>query len=164
MNAMYFVPPSVEEIDTTAAAMWGWDNMRRTQQSQTRIFEALWISNPMQVTRKGWPYVGSIVSINIMINIVANWTMSLNAGGVHTLTTLNGGSTIGGFISPSSINATNWTPPYWKSAYIDSLPRHSNLHILADTTVTCVVFGTDKDQNGNLYSKELGCQWVPKGA
>ncbi|KAF9035588.1 hypothetical protein BJ165DRAFT_1533573 [Panaeolus papilionaceus] len=81
--------------------------------------------------------------------------MSLNAAGVSTLTTLNGGSTIGGFISPSSINATNWTPSYSKSANIDSLPRRSNLHILADTTVTCVVFGTDKDQNGNLYSKDV---------
>ncbi|KAF9035593.1 hypothetical protein BJ165DRAFT_1510092 [Panaeolus papilionaceus] len=52
-------------------------------------------------------YFISYSSINIMINIVANWTTSLNAAGIRTLAAPNGGATHGGFISPSSINATN---------------------------------------------------------
>ncbi|KAF9035618.1 GMC oxidoreductase-domain-containing protein [Panaeolus papilionaceus] len=178
MNAMYVVRPSVEELDawkdiiapegdTTAAAMWGWDNMFTNMKKaenftapNANILGVMDIQYDASTHGSGGPMQVSYP--DVMINIVANWTASLNAAGVPTLAAPNGGSTLGGFISPSSINPANWTRSYSKSAYIDSLPPRSNLHILADATVTRLVFGTDKDQNGDLYAKEV--EWVPSGA
>lgn len=86
-----------------------------------------------------------------MINIVGNWTSSLEAAGVAELTSPNGGVTLGGFIAPSSINPANWTRSYSRSAYIDSLPPRSNLQILPEATVVRLDISDGKDSAGNLY-------------
>jgi len=90
-----------------------------------------------------------------MIDIVGNWTSSLEAAGVSTLTSPNGGVTLGGFITPSSINPANWTRSYSRSAYIDSLPPRSNLHILPEATVVRLDISENKDSAGNLYVKNV---------
>lgn len=40
----------------------------------------------------------------------------------------------------SYINPTNWTRSFTRSAFIDPLPQRDNLQILADATVTKIVF------------------------
>lgn len=81
------------------------------------------------------------------MSIVGNWTNTLNAIGVPPLPNPNGGITLGGFVTPSSINPTNWTRSYSRSAYIDSLPPRTSppslLHILPQATVTRVRFRSD---------------------
>jgi choline dehydrogenase len=86
-----------------------------------------------------------------MINIVGNWTSSLQAVGVPELINPNGGLTLGGFITPSSINPSNWTRSYSRSAYIDPLPPRSNLHILPEATVVRLDISNKTDSAGNLY-------------
>jgi len=86
-----------------------------------------------------------------IIDVVGNWTSSLETAGVPKLTNPNGGVTLGGFITPSSINPTNWTRSYSRSAYIDSFPPRSNLHILPQATVVRLVVNDEKDSSGNLY-------------
>ena len=88
-----------------------------------------------------------------MIGIVSNWTSSLETAGVPKLTSPNGGTTLGGFITPSSINPANWTRSYSRSSYIDPLPPRSNLHILPEATVIRLDISDDKDSAGNLYVK-----------
>lgn len=82
------------------------------------------------------------------MEINGNWTSSLNAVEVPTLASPNGGVTLGGFITPSTINPTNWTRSYARSAYINSLPPRSNLHILPETTVTRVLFREQASADG----------------
>lgn len=86
-----------------------------------------------------------------MIDIVGNWTRSLQAAGVAELTNPNGGVTLGGFITPSSINPANWTRSYSRAAYINPLPPRSNLHILPEATVVRLDISDGKDSAGNLY-------------
>ncbi|KAG8927754.1 hypothetical protein FRC02_007811 [Tulasnella sp. 418] len=50
--------------------------------------------------------------------------------------TFRSGSGWGAFIAASSINPTNYTRSYSRSAYIDPLPPRPNLHILFNNTVT----------------------------
>lgn len=90
-----------------------------------------------------------------MINIVGNWTSSLQAVGVPALTNPNGGVTLGGFITPSSINPANWTRSYSRSAYVDPLAPRSNLHILPEATVVRLNISDGEDSAGNLYVKSV---------
>jgi len=83
-----------------------------------------------------------------MMSQVGNWTSSLNTIGIPTLLNPNGGSTLGGFVAPSSINPTNWTRSYARPAYIDPLPPRSNLHILPEATVTRVRFLPERTVDG----------------
>ncbi|PPQ72740.1 hypothetical protein CVT24_012634 [Panaeolus cyanescens] len=178
MNAMYVVRPSTEELDawqeiiapqgdTSAAAQWGWNNMYNYMKKaenftgpNANLLSVMDVQFDASTHGSGGPMQVSYP--DVMINIVANWTQSLNAAGVPTLNAPNGGSTLGGFISPSSINPANWTRSYSKSAYIDSLPPRDNLHILPSTTVTRLLWGAEKDRNGNFYA--TGVEWVPSSA
>lgn len=72
--------------------------------------------------------------------VIGNWTTSLNANGVPPTSDAYGGENWGGFIATSAINPTNWTRSYARSGYIDPLPYRSNLAILANSTVTKIVF------------------------
>lgn len=87
-----------------------------------------------------------------MINAVSNWTASLASIGIPPSTNPNAGTTMGGFITTSSINPANWTRSYSRSAYIDPLPPRSNLQILPESTVVRVVLSNDTDSSGNLYA------------
>lgn len=87
-----------------------------------------------------------------MISAVSNWTSSLSAIGIPPSANPNAGTTMGGFITASSINPANWTRSYSRSAYIDPLPPRSNLQILVESTVVRVVLSNDTDSSGNIYA------------
>ncbi|RDX41576.1 hypothetical protein OH76DRAFT_1327691, partial [Lentinus brumalis] len=68
--------------------------------------------------------------------VVGNWTQTLGSIGVAVNDDAYNGDTYGAFIATSSINPSNWTRSYARSAYIDSLPLRANLAILPNATVT----------------------------
>jgi len=81
--------------------------------------------------------------------IVTRWLPSLQAAGISSNSDPYSGNNIGGFIAASTINPSNWTRSFSKSAYIDVLPPRSNLHIISGVTVERVVFASNNDQSGN---------------
>jgi choline dehydrogenase len=83
-----------------------------------------------------------------MFPVVGNWVPSLASIGIESAADPTGGKNYGGFVAALSINPTNWTRSYSKSAYIDPLPPRKNLDILVSATVTRVVFG-DKSNSGD---------------
>ncbi|KXN90305.1 Versicolorin B synthase [Leucoagaricus sp. SymC.cos] len=164
MNAMYLVRPAEEELnawqqlitsdDADAATNWGWAQMYAAMKKSENFTEPR--ADVAQVGNIQWDASthgsGGPMSVSypgIMMAIVGNWTSSLNTIGVPPLPNPNGGKTFGGFVTPSSINPTNWTRSYSRSAYIDSLPpRPSNLHILPQATVTRLLFLSDASADG----------------
>lgn len=78
---------------------------------------------------------------------MGNWTQTLEDIGIPFSADANGGDGWGAFIATSSINPTNWTRSYSRSAYIDPLPPRSNLAILANATVTRVIFSNSTSNN-----------------
>ncbi|KAF4611184.1 hypothetical protein D9613_007289 [Agrocybe pediades] len=164
MNAMYLVRPTVMEVDAwkdiissgdgdTAAQNWGWDkvyeNMKKSENFVPPNQELLTYVNidyeaesygsggPMQVSYPAF-----------MIGINANWTSALDRAGCAPNTNPNNGTSLGGYIAPSSINPTNWTRSYSRSAYIDSLPPRDNLHILPESTVVRFLLSNQPDSSG----------------
>jgi choline dehydrogenase len=83
--------------------------------------------------------LNSLIKIS-MLPIVGDWTDSLSNMGILTSPDAYGGDGSGGFIATSSINPSNWTRSYARSAYIDPLPPRSNLAILPNATVTRIIF------------------------
>jgi len=73
--------------------------------------------------------------------LVGNWTPSLENIGISPNTDSSGGW--GGYIATSSINPSNWTRSYSRSAYIDPLPPRSNLDILVNAAVTRIIFASN---------------------
>ncbi|KAJ3513799.1 hypothetical protein NLJ89_g2751 [Agrocybe chaxingu] len=171
MNAMYLVRPAREEMDawqeiiapngdSAAAARWGWDNMFENMKKSENftaptqeVLSVVDIKFDASTHGSGGPMQISYPAIQI--NIQANWTSSLAAAGVAELPNPNGGVTLGGFITPSSINPTNWTRSYSRSAYIDPHIARSNLHILPEATVVRVVLSDDTDRSGNYYAQAV---------
>ena len=84
-----------------------------------------------------------------ILPVVGNWTTTLSDIGIPFSADANGGDGWGGFIATSTINPANWTRSYSRSAYIDPLPPRANLAILANATVTRLVFAANSTQ-GNL--------------
>ncbi|KAI0087229.1 hypothetical protein BDY19DRAFT_1049559 [Irpex rosettiformis] len=82
-------------------------------------------SGPIHVTYPGF-----------IPGIVGDWTDSLANLSIPTTVDAYAGDDSCGFIATSSINPSNWTRSYARSAYIDPLPPRSNLAILANATVT----------------------------
>ncbi|KAJ3574761.1 hypothetical protein NP233_g1549 [Leucocoprinus birnbaumii] len=157
MNAMYLVRPGQVEMDawqrlitsddSDAATRWGWNEMyaamKRSENFTAPLDDVARVGNiQWDASTHGTGGPMSISYPGIMMSMVGNWTTALNAIGIPTLSSPNGGTTLGGFVTPSSINPTNWTRSYSRPAYISSLPPESsnNLHILPDSTVTRVRF------------------------
>ncbi|KIJ89405.1 GMC oxidoreductase [Laccaria amethystina LaAM-08-1] len=126
INAMYLMEPG--------------QHVRRNEEKgnftpfSPRVQSVVSISYDTSTHESGGPMQVSYLAV--IINITANWTSALADAGYPTLEALNGGVTMGAFITPSSINPANWTRTYSRSAYIDSLPPRSNLHIFPQATVT----------------------------
>ncbi|KAG8895791.1 hypothetical protein FRC01_012189, partial [Tulasnella sp. 417] len=171
VNGMYMVRPSASEFETfkkllgslDGAAAWGWDSMfaamKKSEiftppssdiQSQGNILynpESHGSSGPLHTTYPGY-----------MLPLVGSWNPTLNAVGIPPSSDANGGSGWGAFVATSSINPTNWTRSYAKSAYIDTLPARPNLHIMANQTVTRVIFD---NSSGTL--KANGVEYANSG-
>ena len=81
--------------------------------------------------------------------------------GIPRTADANGGDGWGAFIATSSINPANWTRSYSRSAYIDPLPPRANLDILANSTVTRLVFSSSSAA-GNLTCSQV--EFAPNAA
>ncbi|KAI0820655.1 GMC oxidoreductase [Trametes gibbosa] len=157
MNGMYHVRPSKIEVDTWASLIgdsdkWNWDalftNMKTSEtftppssdvQSEGNIkYEAAsrGTSGPVHATYPGF-----------MVPLVGNWTSTLSDIGVAVSDDAYGGENWGAFIATSSINPTNWTRSYSRSAYIDPLPPRPNLAVLPNATATRIIFDTSNQAN-----------------
>ena len=82
-----------------------------------------------------------------MVPLVGNWTTTLADIGVAISDDAYGGEGWGAFIATSSINPSNWTRSYSRSAYIDPLPPRPNLAVLPNATVTRLIFDTSNKNN-----------------
>lgn len=179
MNAMYLVRPSDVEMDawsdvnteqdSKAAKNWNWNNMFKYMKKAENfnppiasLAPTINITYSAENHGKGGPMQLGYPAV--MINITANWTQSLVGAGISELTSPNGGTNIGGFITPSSINPSNWTRSYSRPAYIDSLPPRPNLHILSSANVNKFILGNEKDKSGNLYATQVEFGLGDKGS
>ena len=84
-----------------------------------------------------------------MVPAMGRWLPALNAVGIPSNSDPDSGYNIGAFIATSTINPSNWTRSYSRSAYIDSLPPRQNLHILSNATVTRIIFSETNDPSGS---------------
>ncbi|KAI0637465.1 GMC oxidoreductase [Trametes polyzona] len=167
MNGMYTVRPSKIEVDAWAGLIdsgsdkWNWDalftNMKESEkftppssdvQATGNIkYDAAsrGTSGPVHATYPGY-----------MVPIVGNWTTTLADIGVAVANDAYGGEGWGAFIASSSINPSNWTRSYSRSAYIDPLPPRTNLAVLPNATVTRILF--DNSNKNNLTA--TGVEWA----
>lgn len=72
--------------------------------------------------------------------MIADYLATLDNVGVTPSPDAYNGENWGGFVTASTINPSNWTRSYSRSAYIDPLPPRPNLTILVNSTVTRVLF------------------------
>ena len=87
--------------------------------------------------------------------IVGDWEATLDMIGIPTSPDSNGGAGWGAFVATSSINPSNWTRSYSRSAYIDPLPPRSNLHILVNQTATRIVWKQGGDNSNGLVASAV---------
>ena len=87
---------------------------------------------------------------------MSDWIPTLQNVGIPQSPDPSGGENFGAFISTSAINPTNWTRSYSRAAYIDPLPPRPNLHILANATVTKILFDGNLNATGVQFAKSKG--------
>ncbi|KAG8988408.1 hypothetical protein FRB94_006456 [Tulasnella sp. JGI-2019a] len=171
VNGMYLVRPSSIEMDNwmylqdgaPGAAIWGWDNMfgaMKKSEAFTPPSAAIQSQGAIQFDPISHGTTGPLHQSypGFLLDIVGDWTTTLNNMGILPTPDSNGGEGWGAFIATSSINPSNWTRSYSRSAYIDPLPPRSNLHILVNQTVTHILWTTD---NGTL--KATGVEYANNG-
>lgn len=112
-----------------------------------------------------------------MVPVTGDWLPTLSAAGIPAIDDAYSGNNIGGFFALSTINPSNWTRSYSKSAYIDALPSLSNLHVLSGATVSRIVFADNivagnrqasavefsTEKGGQVYSVNVGKEVVLSG-
>ncbi|KAF8075294.1 hypothetical protein FPV67DRAFT_1476885 [Lyophyllum atratum] len=164
INGMYYVRPSEIEVDAWKgmlepnddSASWGWDNLHNAmKKSETFTPPASDVQSTAKIQFDPASH-GSNGPLHVaypgfMFDVVGDWTPSLEALGIGSAPDYANGKNFGGFVSAVSINPTNWTRSYSKSAYIDPLPPRRNLDILVSKTVTRIVF-SDKNSAGDVIA------------
>ncbi|KAG7449844.1 GMC oxidoreductase [Guyanagaster necrorhizus] len=170
-NGMYYTRPNTIEMnawagylesqDSAGSAKWGWDNfysVMKSMETWTKPTDAAESVGNIQYDSSVHGTSGPLHSSYpaVELGLVGNWTETCLAAGIQTRTDPHGGENWGAFVSTSSINPTNWTRSYSRSAYIDPLPPRSNLAILPSATVTKIVWGSS-DSNG---LKATGVSWA----
>ncbi|KAI0306142.1 GMC oxidoreductase [Multifurca ochricompacta] len=93
-----------------------------------------------------------------IVPLVGSWVPTLSALGVPETQDAYNGQTWGTFIAASTINPTNWTRSYSRSAYLDPLPPRSNLHVLPNVMVTRLLFRNSSASDsgiGNLAASAV---------
>ncbi|KAI0751915.1 GMC oxidoreductase [Daedaleopsis nitida] len=158
MNGMYHVRPSKIEVDTWASLIdggsdnWSWDSLFNDMKTSETFTPP---SSDIQNTA-GIQYAASSRGTNgpvhasysgFQLPVVGQWTETLANIGVEVQADAYGGTGWGAFVASSSINPSNWTRSYSRSAYIDPLPPRSNLNILPNATVTRIIFDTSNATN-----------------
>ncbi|KAF8982155.1 hypothetical protein BDQ17DRAFT_1379062 [Cyathus striatus] len=169
MNAMYLVGPSSVEIDAWAELLGSMDDDGSGMSSST--FQSMHaamrkseifvppLTQPQRVGNiqyeTGNYGSGGPMSVSypaVQMSITGNWTSTLlSALGIPPLTSPNGGTALGGYISPSSINPSNWTRSSSRSC-IDALSPRDNLHIMTNAHVTRIVFSDSRSSNGEVVA------------
>ncbi|KAG8736384.1 hypothetical protein FRC10_009387 [Ceratobasidium sp. 414] len=166
VNGLYLVRPSALEVDAwsqllpnqPSAAAWSWASLFEAMKKSENFTEpSAKVKSAGRILyditshgRSGplhYSYPGYIVPI------VGDWTATLDWIGIPPSPDANGGSGWGGFIATSSINPTNWTRSYSRSAYIDPLGPRPNLAILPNATVTRILWADQKDANGKAVAR-----------
>ncbi|KAF8758019.1 alcohol oxidase [Rhizoctonia solani] len=166
VNGLYLVRPSAIEVDAwsqllpgqSSAAAWSWASLfeaMKKSETFTEPSDAIKNAGRIQydVTSHGrsgplhYAYPGFIVPV------VGNWTSTLDWVGIPPSPDANGGSGWGAFIATSSINPSNWTRSYSRSAYIDPLGPRPNLAILPNATVTKIIWAPNNDGNGKKVAQ-----------
>ncbi|RDB27685.1 Pyranose dehydrogenase 1 [Hypsizygus marmoreus] len=174
-NGNYYVRPPQIEIDAwknmqgseDGADAWSWDKFDAAmKKAETFTPPETDVQNTgkIQFTAGSFGSQGPLhVSYpGFMFAVVGDWLPSLEAAGIPSTSDPAGGSNIGGFVSTLSINPTNWTRSYSKSAYIDPLPPRKNLDILTSAYVTRIVWG-DKSSSGDQVATGVEFQSTAAG-
>ncbi|KAJ9120092.1 hypothetical protein QFC22_002990 [Naganishia vaughanmartiniae] len=174
VNGLYLVRPSALEVDAWASLAgpngteyWGWDSLFAAMKKSERFTppsselasefgiqfneQSHGTSGPLD-----YSYPGQLIPI------IADWTTVLENIGIVSSPDPNGGQGWGAFVATSSINPTNWTRSYSRSAYIDPLPPRSNLHIVANTRVMKV--NTEKNSDGTVKATGISYATTPNAA
>ncbi|KAF8986704.1 hypothetical protein BDQ17DRAFT_1335459 [Cyathus striatus] len=155
MNAMYLVRPSSVEIDAWAELLGSMDDDGSASTYNWQCMHVAMRKSETFVPPLDQPQRVGNIQYKAQISITGNWTTTLQSTlNIPVLTTPNGGTTLGGYILPSSINPSNWT---WSSSrsYIDRLPSRSNLHILTNAHVTRIVFPSTRSSSGEVVASSV---------
>lgn len=91
-----------------------------------------------------------------VLPVVGDWIPTLQKVGIPESPDPSGGEPFGTFIATSAINPTNWTRSHSRAAYINPLPPRPNLHILADATVTKILFDSNLNATGVQFAQAKG--------
>lgn len=174
VNGLYLVRPSSLEVNAWAGLAgpngteyWGWDSLFAAMK-KSEVFtppadeiakefdiryntESHGTSGPVHYSYPGF-----------LLPIVGDWTTVLENIGILGSPDPNGGQGWGAFVATSSINPTNWTRSYSRSAYIDPLPPRANLHILANTRVMKV--NTEANTDGTVKATGISYATTPNAA
>jgi choline dehydrogenase-like flavoprotein len=174
VNGLYLVRPSALEVNAWAqlagpngTEFWGWDSLFAAMKKSEKFtppaeeiakeFDIQYnadshgTSGPLDYSYPGY-----------LLPIVGDWTTVLENIGILSSPDPNGGQGWGAFVATSSINPTNWTRSYSRSAYIDPLPPRANLHILANTRVMKV--NTEKNTDGTVKATGITYALTPNSA
>ncbi|KAI8974037.1 GMC oxidoreductase-domain-containing protein [Trametes punicea] len=145
VNGLYTVRPSKTEVDAWASLVDGAsDNVMKD--SETFIVpSAASRRHAVQRLSRGTSCLVRATYLGRMVPLVGNWTSTLAASGVFANDDAYGGNGWGAFVAYSSMNPSNWTRSYSRSAYIDPLPP--NLSVLPNATVTRLLFDTSNKNN-----------------
>ncbi|KAH8832410.1 GMC oxidoreductase [Flagelloscypha sp. PMI_526] len=157
INGMYMTRPHRTEVeawegiispqDSSAASKWGWDSFSAAiKTSETFHTPSADLANSLGFTYDT-SYHGSSGPVHHSIPavtrpVITSWLSSLSNIGVPPCHDPASGDIQGGYISPVSLNAGNWSRSYARAAYIDPLPPRSNLDIITGQTVTRILFNT----------------------
>ena len=163
INGLYYVRHSKPEQDAWAKLIgapdvWGWDKMYAAmKKSETFTASTKNVTDTVNVQfnkkshgTKGplhvsWPAV-SYAPVGAFIEAASQIAAPFNKDP-------DSGTSWGTFLATITINPSNWTRSYSRSAYLDPNAKRSNLVVLTNYTVTKINFDTPK--NGDVVAKSV---------
>ncbi|TDL26525.1 alcohol oxidase [Rickenella mellea] len=172
VNGLYLVRPSKIEVDAwaglissqdgaTNASTWSWESLfeaMKKSETFTPPSQVIQQEGSIEFDPASHGYTGPLDYSypGYILPVVGNWTSTLDWIGIPPSPDANSGNGWGAFIATSSINPSNWTRSYSRSAYIDPLPTRPNLSILSNATVTRLIFnGTNSGTGLNASAVEF---------
>ncbi|KAH8832409.1 glucose-methanol-choline oxidoreductase [Flagelloscypha sp. PMI_526] len=138
VNGMYMTRPHRTEVEAWHGIISSQD---ASAASKWVILLLLWDSHTiLHITVQLVPVHHSLPAITRPV--LTSWLQSLSNIGISPCSEPAGGDIQGGYISPVSLNAGNWSRSYARSAYLDPLPPKTNLDVITGQTVTRILFNT----------------------
>ncbi|EPQ29695.1 uncharacterized protein PFL1_02915 [Pseudozyma flocculosa PF-1] len=171
INGLYYVRHSEVEQNAWAKingegpdGTWGWNNMLRAMKKsenftppRKELLDAVDINfNPASHGTDGplhvsWPARS--------YPPVASFLQSVAELGTAISQDPDAGQSWGAFVATSTINPTNWTRSFSRTAYLDPYAYRSNLHVLTGHTVTKVLFDQGSSSGGGGDVRATGVQY-----